>query len=203
MLSDSLIPNHWQLVLWPLQDGDLGRVLQRLTTTHVRRWHLHHQCVGTGHLYQGTYKSFPIEEAAHLNPVLRDVERHAVRPTMAERAEDWTCNSLWRWLPPTAHQEKPTLYPGPIPPPHDWVTRVHRALTKKNRKPCKPLSSEAAPTAQSHGKRQPPNNADSNPPFAPEADRKRQSTTANPKFLDSSRFLCPPPLLLPSQNPGN
>ena len=59
------------------------------------------------------------------------------------------------------------LCPWPIPPPHDWVTRVHRALTKKSRKPCKPLSSEAAPTAQSHGKRQPPNNADSNPRFAP------------------------------------
>ena len=27
MLSDSLMPNHWQLVLWPLQDGDLGRFL--------------------------------------------------------------------------------------------------------------------------------------------------------------------------------
>ena len=27
MLSFSLMPNQWQLGLWPLQDGDLGRFL--------------------------------------------------------------------------------------------------------------------------------------------------------------------------------
>ena len=48
ILSYCLMPNHWHLVLWPLHDGDLGRFMQRLTTTHVRRWHLHHQTVGTG-----------------------------------------------------------------------------------------------------------------------------------------------------------
>ena len=86
ILSYCLMPNHWHLVLWPLKDGDLGRFMQRLTTTHVRRWHLHHHSVGTGHLYQGTYKSFPIEEDDHLYTVLRYVERNAVRPTLVERA---------------------------------------------------------------------------------------------------------------------
>jgi len=57
ILSYCLMPNHWHLVLWPLSDGDLGRFMQRLTTTHVRRWHLDHRTGGTGHLYQGTYKS--------------------------------------------------------------------------------------------------------------------------------------------------
>lgn len=79
ILSYCLMPNHWHLVLWPLKDGDLGRFMQRLTTTHVRRWHLHHHTVGTGHLYQGTYKSFPIEEDDHLYTVLRYVERNPVR----------------------------------------------------------------------------------------------------------------------------
>ncbi|MEI8018190.1 MAG: transposase [Schlesneria sp.] len=131
ILSYCLMPNHWHLVLWPLKDGDLGRFMQRLTTTHVRRWHLHHHSVGTGHLYQATYKSFPIEEDDHLYTVLRYVERNAVRPTLVERAEDWTWNSLWRWLHPTEHHEKPILCPWPIPRPRDWVTRVNRALTKK------------------------------------------------------------------------
>jgi putative transposase len=40
VLGYCLMPNHWHLVLWPLLDGDLGRFMQRLTTTHVRRWHL-------------------------------------------------------------------------------------------------------------------------------------------------------------------
>ena len=78
------MPNHWHLVLWPLQDGDLGCFMQKLTTTHGRRWHLHDHSVGTGHLHQGTYKTIPTEEDDHLDMVLRDVERNAVRPTMVE-----------------------------------------------------------------------------------------------------------------------
>ena len=182
------MPNHWHLVLWPLQDGDLGCFMQKLTTTHGRRWHLHHHSVGTGHLHQGTYKTVPTEEDDHLDTVLRDVERNAVRPTMVERTEDWTWNSLLRWLHPTEHQEKPIFRPWPIRRPHDWVTRVNRDLTKKIGKLCKLLSSEAAPSAQSHSKRQPPNNSASNPHFAPEADRKWRSTTAIPKLLDLSPF---------------
>jgi putative transposase len=62
ILGYLIMPNHWHLVLWPEHDGELGAFMQRLTTTHVRRWHLHHKTVGCGHLYQGTYKSFPIGE---------------------------------------------------------------------------------------------------------------------------------------------
>ena len=60
-LGYRLIPDRWQMVLWPEHKGDLGAFMQRLTTTHVRRWHLQRKTVGCGHLYQGTYKSFPIE----------------------------------------------------------------------------------------------------------------------------------------------
>ena len=131
ILSYCLMPNHWHLVLWPVQDGDLARFMQRLTTTHVRRWHLHRHTVGRGHLYQGTYKSFPIEEDDHLYTVLRYVERNPVRPTLAERAEEWRWSSLWCWTHPSEHAEKPVLCPWPVPRPADWVTRVNRALTKK------------------------------------------------------------------------
>ena len=67
ILCDCLMPNHWHLVLWPLQDGDLGCFMQKLTTTHGRRWHLHHHSVGIGHLHQGTYKTVPTEEDDHLD----------------------------------------------------------------------------------------------------------------------------------------
>ena len=67
ILSDCLMPNHWHLVLWRLKDGDLGRSLQKLTTTHGRRWHLHDHSVGTGHLHQGTYKTVPTEQDDHLD----------------------------------------------------------------------------------------------------------------------------------------
>jgi putative transposase len=54
LLAYCLMPNHWHLVLWPREDGELGRFMQRLTVTHVRRWHEHRHSTGRGHLYQGT-----------------------------------------------------------------------------------------------------------------------------------------------------
>jgi YD repeat-containing protein len=36
--SYCLMPNHWHLVLWPENDGDLPAFMQRLTVRHVTRW---------------------------------------------------------------------------------------------------------------------------------------------------------------------
>jgi len=71
ILAYSIMPNHWHMVLWPTRNGELGNFVQRLTTTHVRRWHLHRNSVGSGHLYQGTYKSFPIQDDEHFLTVCR------------------------------------------------------------------------------------------------------------------------------------
>jgi len=32
-----VMPNHWHMVVWPRQDGDLAAFMQRLTITHARR----------------------------------------------------------------------------------------------------------------------------------------------------------------------
>jgi putative transposase len=74
------------MVLWPEHDGDLAAFMQRLTTTHVRRWHLHRKTVGCGHLYQGTYKSFPIEADEHLLTVLAYVGgKKGISPILTDR----------------------------------------------------------------------------------------------------------------------
>ena len=131
MLSYAIMPNHWHLVLWPRRDGDLGAFMQRLTTTHVRRWHAHQQTVGCGHLYQGTYKSFPIETDDHLLVVLRYVERNAFRAGLAKRAEDWRWSSLWRWRHPEVTEDVPSLASWPIDRPRDWLAYVNRPQTDK------------------------------------------------------------------------
>ncbi len=77
-----LMPNHWHLVLWPQNDGDLAAFMQRLTNTHVQRWQQHKQLVGTGHVYQARYKSFPVETDEYFYQVLRYVERNALRANL-------------------------------------------------------------------------------------------------------------------------
>ena len=50
--------------------------------------------LGSGHLYQGRFKSFPIQEDDHLLTVCRYVERNALRAGLVARAENWPWSSL-------------------------------------------------------------------------------------------------------------
>src|SRR5438132_4001899 len=68
VLAYCLMPNHFHLVLWPQRDNDLSRWMQWLLTTHVRRYHEHYHT--SGHIWQGRFKAFPIQEDEHLLTVL-------------------------------------------------------------------------------------------------------------------------------------
>ncbi len=60
VLAYVLMPNHWHLVLYPHNDGDLGRFMQWLTLTHTQQHRARTETIGYGQLYQGRYKSFLI-----------------------------------------------------------------------------------------------------------------------------------------------
>src|SRR5882724_7534066 len=42
VLGFCLLPNHFHLVVWPQQPGDLSRWMHWLLNTHVRRYHQHY-----------------------------------------------------------------------------------------------------------------------------------------------------------------
>jgi putative transposase len=68
-----LMPNHWHLLLWPRQDGELSDVLRWITVTHSQRWHAHRHTAGTGPVYQGRFKSFPVQTDEYFLTVARYV----------------------------------------------------------------------------------------------------------------------------------
>ena len=39
LLAYCLMRNHWHLVVWPKQDGELSQFVGGLTLTHTQRWH--------------------------------------------------------------------------------------------------------------------------------------------------------------------
>lgn len=123
-----VMPNHWHFVLWPEQEGDLAAFMQQLTTTHVRRWQLHRQRVGDGHVYQARYKSFPVEEDDYFYRLVRYVERNALRAGLVERAEAWRWSSLWRRTAGTPEHTQ-LLSPWPVAVPKDWCTLVNEPQT--------------------------------------------------------------------------
>ena len=91
VLAYCLMPNHFHLVVLPANDGDLSVWMHWLQNTHVRRYHKHH---GTsGHVWQGRFKAFPIQEDGHLLTVLRYVERNPVRAKLVRLAQRWPWSS--------------------------------------------------------------------------------------------------------------
>src|SRR6266850_1096513 len=97
VLAYCVMPNHWHLVLWPRADGDFSHYVGWLTLTHTQRWHAYQHTVGTGHLYQGRFKSFPVQTDEHVLTVCRYVERNPVRAGLVPQAEHWRWGSLWQW----------------------------------------------------------------------------------------------------------
>jgi putative transposase len=128
LLAYCVMPNHFHLLLWPRGDGDLCQFMQWLTLTHTQRWHAHHHTAGSGHLYQGRFKSFPVQSDDHFLTVCRYVERNALRAGLAAGAEDWRWGSLWGCQTSDA-PAKPRLSPWPIDRPPDWTLRVNMPMS--------------------------------------------------------------------------
>ena len=119
ILAYCLMPNHWHLVLYPRADGDLAQFLQRVTLTHTQRYHAQTRTVGYGHVYQGRYKSLPVELGRHFLTLVRYVERNARRAALVAKAEDWPYSSAHVRLYGTEKQKR-MLQPWPMPAPKDY-----------------------------------------------------------------------------------
>ena len=124
VLGFALMPNHFHLVLWPLEDEDMGKWMQWLMTSHVRRHHGRYQT--SGHLWQGRYKSFSVQNDAHLTTVLRYVERNPLRASLVTRLEEWPWSSYRWWRAPG----RPAfLHPSPSVMHPEWPEIVHQPQT--------------------------------------------------------------------------
>ena len=131
ILAYCIMPNHWHLILQPYNDGDMSEFMRWVTTTHVRQRRTKTKSVGEGHLYQGTYKSFPIEEDYHLNTVIRYVEQNPLRAKLISRAEEWQWSSLYRRQRNSKEDQK-LLAPLPTELPLNYNESVNEILSEDN-----------------------------------------------------------------------
>jgi len=129
LLAYCLMHNHWHLLLWPEEDGLLSRFVGWITLTHTQRWHAQRRTTGSGHLYQGRFKSFPVQEDDHFYSVGRYVERNALRARLVKRAENWRYSSLWRRVHGDAESRR-LLSAWPVSRPRRWPEWVHEAQTE-------------------------------------------------------------------------
>ena len=138
LLAYCVMPNHWHMIVRPNEGADrqISEFLRWLTVTHTQRWHAHHHSAGTGHLYQGRFKSFPVQSDDHLYTVLRYVERNPVRAGLVKCAQEWRWSSLWRYDSGN-EAERRLLCAWPIRRSGDWVARVNRAETDGELEPLR------------------------------------------------------------------
>ena len=120
-----------------------------LTLTHTQRWRHAHHTVGYGPLYQGRFKSFPIQRDRHLLAVCRYVERNPLRAKLVDQAEDWRWSSLWHRLHPGEPMGKLLYNDWPTPRPVDWLQRVQAPQTAKELKALRTSVKRGSPYGDS------------------------------------------------------
>lgn len=124
VLAWCLMPNHFHLLVQPEDAALLTKWMQWVMTTHVRRYHKHY---GTsGHLWQGRYKSFIVQDNEHLLTAVRYIEGNPVRAMLSPTAAQWPWASHAVRNAPLEESRPDQL---PIPLPEDWSTFVDTPLT--------------------------------------------------------------------------
>jgi putative transposase len=134
LLTYSLMGNHWHLVVRPRRDEALSGLMRWVGVTHVRRHHEHYRTRGGGHLYQGRFKSFPVQEDSHFLRLCRYVEANPLRAGLVRRAEEW----VWSGLQARETGRKPfRLAEWPVNRPRGWLAIVNEDMPDADLKPLR------------------------------------------------------------------
>ncbi len=89
-LAWCLMDNHVHLVLVPPTADALRAALASAHTAYSQ--HVNRKQGATGHLFEGRYKSYPMDDA-HLMVAVRYVENNPVTANMVKQAGDWQWSS--------------------------------------------------------------------------------------------------------------
>jgi putative transposase len=126
ILGYCLLEAQWHLVLWPRHGRELSRFMGWLSSTHVRRWREHRDNVGHGHLYQGRFKSFLVQQNGDFLSLMRFIEGSPRSNGMVYVAQDWPWSSLNRAA--GADGLTVAVTPWPIERPANWLKLVDQPM---------------------------------------------------------------------------
>lgn len=129
ILEWCLMPNHWHFVVWPKTDEQVTEFFRWLTHTHAMRSITHRNTVGFGPLYQGRFKSLPVQTDEHLSTMLRYVQRNPVRANLVRKASQWQHGGLWTRRHETEAMRS-LLSDWPIDVPRNWEAWVNQPQTE-------------------------------------------------------------------------
>lgn len=96
VFSYCLMPNHYHLLL-RTKHANLASGMRRLNSRYSQRANWRHENVG--HMFQGRYKSFLVEEDRYLQVLLRYIALNPVKAGLVAKPEDWQWSNHGTFLP--------------------------------------------------------------------------------------------------------
>lgn len=124
LVAFCVLSNRWQLVLEPAGTEGMIRFMHWVSTTHAVRLRQRRASKGNGPVYQGRYRSVPIEGTGDLMRICRSVERHALTAGLVRRAQDWPWCSLAERL---RAEPEVSLKPARFLTSQAWIDHVNAA----------------------------------------------------------------------------
>ncbi len=128
ILDWCLMPNHWHFVVAPDGDAEVTAFFRWVTHTHAMRSITHRRVLGMGPLYQGRFKSLPVEADEHLLTLLRYVQRNPLRAKLVTQCQDWRWGGEWIRRRGPAEMRQ-LLSDWPVERPRGWSSSVNQTQT--------------------------------------------------------------------------
>ena len=145
ILAWCVTPNHWHLLLWPREDGDLSTYMRLVTLTHTQRRHAYCASAGTRSSLPGTLQ------------VLRSARRCPLPDRLALRRGRMPFAAISSNAPRTGAGEvsgarwqgkcdqPPQIHPWPVTRPSDWLTFVNQPAEPREDACSTPLRATRRP----------------------------------------------------------
>ena len=124
ILAFCLMPNHFHMCVTTAYAANISQFMQWLLTSHVRGEHAIHKT--SGHIWQGRFKSFPIQNDIHLLTVIRYIEANPIRAQLVRLAKHWPWSSFFFRQTP---QNLEIVDAPPVPLPENWDAYVNSSLS--------------------------------------------------------------------------
>ena len=93
LINFCIMNNHVHLVIKPLEDSSLSRIMQWISSVFAKEWNkLHHR---TGHVWGERFFSRIIAGAVDLVRVFMYIDDNPVEAGLVRRPEEWKFGGLW------------------------------------------------------------------------------------------------------------
>ena len=119
-----LMPNHFHLVVFTPLAESLSKAMHWISSSYVRYYNKRYQI--SGHLWQGRYKSFIVQEDNYLLKLLKYVEANPLRAKIVKDAIKYKYSSAYNRI----NNIKDIIDTLPIDLPNDWYIYINEKENK-------------------------------------------------------------------------